>query len=181
MMFTQVHFQCRAQWQLNLYCFNRVSSVRHDIKKVLGMVLKIFSYTRRVWRLSIMPLGQLLLLWWLGFDGHVVPLLSRKEVNIYTQKHATSMWQWILGIYHLQSNWHAREQALSNNSWIVMWRIYKGNKTVQGSSAECWVMYLCPKHFPLALLSLAGAEPEAWSASSFRKSNSFSDSMHCFL
>lgn len=33
-----------------------------------------------------MPLGQLPSLWGLGSDGHVVPLLSRLEVDIYFQK-----------------------------------------------------------------------------------------------
>lgn len=38
-----------------------------------------------------MPLGQLLNLCGIGDDGHVMPLLSRMEIDIYAQKHATTM------------------------------------------------------------------------------------------
>lgn len=42
------------------------------------------------------------------------------------------------------------------------------------------ILYLCDCHLPLVLHSDVDAV-EAWSAKSFRKSNNFSEWMHCFL
>lgn len=55
-----------------------------------------------------MPLGQLLNLCGIGDDGHVMPLLSRMEIDIYAQKHATIM------IYYL----FLCERVIKNNARI---------------------------------------------------------------
>lgn len=97
---------CAESWRVYRLIFNTelsavlVCLVSFNVHNIQGFwkKLKHLSYTRGVCRLSIMHFGQLLLLWWLGFDGHVVPLLSRMELNIYSQKHATPTWHVILGI-----------------------------------------------------------------------------------